>query len=142
MVEVSKDIPVYYRSEWKHWIDQDGDCQNARQEVLTAESLVEVTFKTDRDREVATGRCYGAFTSIYVEDPGSLNIDYMVPMKNAHNSGGWSWSAEEKEKYGNYLQNPDHLIAVTVGANRSKGAKGLEEWGPPDQQYWCQYALD
>ena len=35
-----------------------------------------------------------------------------------------------------------YLIAVTKGANRSKGAKGPEEWRPPDEGYWCQCATD
>lgn len=33
-------------------------------------------------------------------------------------------------------------MAVTKGANQSKGAKGPEGWRPPDEGYWCQYATD
>ena len=40
------------------------------------------------------------------------------------------------------LGEENHLIAVTASANRSKGAKGPEEWEPPEQSYWCQYAQD
>ena len=40
------------------------------------------------------------------------------------------------------MGDPDHMIAVTKGANRSKGAKGPEAWRPPDEGYWCQYATD
>ena len=110
---VPADIPGYDRSEWKHWNDEDGDCQDARQEVLVSESLVEVTFETDRNCRVATGRWYGAFTGAYVEAPGDLDVDHLVPLKNAHDSGGWAWNSAGKEEYANYLGDPDHLIAVT-----------------------------
>ena len=33
-------------------------------------------------------------------------------------------------------------IAVTAGANRSKGARSPEEWMPPNEGYWCEYAQD
>ena len=139
---IPADIPEYNRSQWDHWIDEDGDCQDARQEVLILESLVEVTFESERKCRVATGRWYGAFTGTYAEAPGDLDIDHLVPLKNAHDSGAWAWVPAKKQEYANYLGNPDHLIAVTKGANRSKGAKGPEEWQPPDEGYWCQYATD
>ena len=139
---IATNIPEYDRGDWRHWIDEDGDCQDARQEVLVAESLPSVTFETDRGCRVATGRWFGAFTGVYVEEPGDLDIDHLVPLKNAHLSGGWAWSSERKEQYANYLGEENHLIAVTAGANRSKGAKGPEEWSPPEVDYLCRYATD
>ena len=135
-------IPAYSRSQWKHWVDADGDCQDARQEALIAESLVSVTFETDRQCRVESGRWYGAFTGTYFEDPGDVDVDHMVPLKNAHNSGGWDWSPAMKEEYANNLGDDDHLIAVQDNANQSKGARGPDEWMPPDESYWCQYATD
>ena len=121
---IPEDIPEYSRSQYKHWIDEDGDCQDARQEALISESLIEVIFESERKCRVAMGRWYGAFTGIYVEAPGDLDIDHLVPLKNAHDSGGWAWSSARREQYANYLGDPDHLIAVTKGANRSKRSEG------------------
>ena len=45
-------------------------------------------------------------------------------------------------RYLNYLEDPDHLIAVSSRDNRSKGARDPEEWMPPDETYWCEYAQD
>ena len=139
---IPTDIPKYVRKDWKHWEDHDGDCQDARQEVLIAESLVPVTFETDRKCRVETGRWFGVFTGAYFEDPGDVDVDHMVPLKNAHNSGGWDWSPAMKEEYANNLGDDDHLIAVQDNANQSKGARGPDEWMPPDETYWCQYAQD
>ena len=66
----------------------------------------------------------------------------MVPLRNAHLSGAGAWSAEKKEEYANHLGDDDHLVAVASRANRSKGARGPEEWRPPNLDYWCQYATD
>ena len=135
-------IPDYNRSEWRHWVDQDGDCQNTRQEVLIAESRTQVSFRTERQCNVASGDWFGAFTGTVVQDPGNLDIDHMVPLKNAHDSGGWAWTVDRKREYANYLLDADHLIAVTARANRSKGARGPHEWKPSATTYWCTYATD
>ena len=99
-----------------------------------------MTFETDRQCRVESGRWYGAFTGAYFEDPGDVDVDHMVPLKNAHNSGGWAWSPAMKEEYANNLGDDDHLIAVQDRANQSKGARGPDEWMPPDKTYWCEYA--
>ena len=52
---IPEGLAEYDRDDWKHWVDADGDCHDARQEVLIEESQVEATFETDRKCEAATG---------------------------------------------------------------------------------------
>ena len=94
---IPDDIPEYDRSDWRHWIDEDGDCQDIRQEVLVAESLDKVTFETDEKCRVETGRWYGAFDGHDLGNAGHVDVDHMVPLRNAHLSGAWVWSSEKKE---------------------------------------------
>ena len=135
-------LPAYDRAEWRHWIDEDGDCQDTRQEVLIEESRIEITFTSDGICRVSQGQWFGSFTATTVTEPGELDIDHLIPLANAHRSGGWAWTSEQKRAFANSLDDPDHLIAVTFGANRSKGARGPDEWRPPNGSYWCAYAID
>ena len=107
-----------------------------------AESMAGLDFRTDRKCRVTSGEWLAPYTGTVVNDPSELDIDHMVPLGNAHLSGAWNWSAEQRERYANHLDDPQHLIAVTARANRSKGARGPEEWKPDDRSYWCQYATD
>ena len=141
VADVPSGIPRYDRDEWRHWTDEDGDCVNTRHEVLIGESLEEVTFKDGRRCQVLTGRWYGEFTATTVTDAADLDIDHLVPLANAHRSGGWGWSAARKRSYANDLRDPGHLIAVTRPANSAKGASGPEDWRPPNEGFWCEYAL-
>ena len=135
-------LPDYDRYDWKQWTDADRDCQDARDEVLIAESRTAVAYRTDRKCTVVTGEWLAPYSNTIVTDPGRLDVDHMVPLGNAHDSGAWQWSANRREQYANYLEDPQHLIAVTASANRSKGAQGPEDWKPAESAYWCQYAVD
>ena len=139
---IPSNLPAYDRHDWKHWTDVDGDCQDARQEVLVAESRTGTDFRTDRKCRVTSGEWLVPYSNTVATDPGKLDIDHMVPLGNAHASGASNWSASQRERYANYLDDPQHLIAVTASANRSKGARGPEDWKPEDRSYWCQYAVD
>ena len=140
VADIPDGIPEYKRSEWKHWTDEDGDCQDARQEVLIAESLEPVEYETDQQCRVEAGRWWAPHLGHHLENPRHIDVDHHVPLKNAHLSGGWAWDAERKEEYANHLEDPDHLVAISSRHNRSKGARGPEEWAPPDNDLWCEYA--
>tara|TARA_B100000686_G_scaffold297768_1_gene330292 strand:+ start:350 stop:1534 length:1185 start_codon:yes stop_codon:yes gene_type:complete len=142
IIEIDGAIPKYSRSSWSHWNDADGDCQNARAEVLIDESMSSITFRSNNKCTVDTGYWEDAFSGIILTEASDLDVDHMVPLKNAHDSGGWSWNSTKKKEYANDLSDPNHLIAVSAGVNRSKGAKSPDQWKPPLQSYWCTYATN
>ena len=140
--EISPDLPDYERADWRHWIDADGDCQNTRHEVLIEESLSSVTFNYTMQCTVATGQWLAPFSGATVTETSKLDVAHLVPLRNAHTSGGWAWDADRKQAYANLLEDSHHLVAITASANLFKGASGPEQWMPPDESYWCRYATD
>ena len=64
VAEIPANLPEYNRSDWRHWVDEDGDCQDARQEVLIEESLEPVTYEDDRQCRVEWGRWWAPHLGI------------------------------------------------------------------------------
>ena len=133
------DVP-YVREEWgPGWIDDNYNCINTRHEVLIEESVA-TTSLDDRGCSVIAGKWYDYYSDEFFDDPAELDIDHMVPLHNAHVSGASNWPLETKINFYNDLSDPQHLIAVSSSANRSKGSRGPEVWKPVNDAYWCQYA--
>jgi hypothetical protein len=131
------DIPQYDRAEFgRTWIDEDRDGQNTRAEILIEQSTGPVTFKNDKERVVATGRWISIFTKDINTSASDVDIDHIVPLKWAWDHGAHGWDKETRVRFANDFSN---LAIVEASLNRSKGAKGPNEWLPPQEQ--CGYLL-
>ena len=125
----------YDRHLYDHWIDEDGDCQNARHELLQELSTAPVKLAKSRCT-VTHGRWNDPYTGEIHTNSRDLDIDHMVPLAWAHAHGANKWGADLRRKFAN---DPVNLFAVLASANRQKGAKGPLDWLPPNQAFQCQY---
>lgn len=130
---------AYDRDDWRYWVDADGDCEDARQEALIRDADGPITFETTEECRVESSTWIDPFGGATFTDPSDLDIDHMVPLKNASDAGGWRWDADKKKEYANDLSEAMHLLAVEDGLNQSKGSRGPEEWLPPDSAFHCAY---
>ena len=130
----------YDRDLFKHWIDADGDSCNAREEVLIIESLEPVTLGAGC--KVLTGSWFSSYDAVVITDSSKLDMDHMVPLKEAWDSGANAWSADRRQAFANDLDLQVALIAVSASSNRSKSARDPAEWLPTNVSYRCQYAED
>ena len=129
-------ITRYNRKDWRHWIDEDGDCQNTRAEVLISQSQVSVEFATSRDCRVIKGSWIGRLTGVLLSDASDVDIDHVIPLSYAHGHGGFSWSPSKKKQFAN---DPLNLIPTYDIENRRKSDKGPSEYLPSDKDLACSY---
>ena len=96
-------------------------------------------FKTSRKCKVLSGKWHDPYTNKTFTDPALLDVDHVVPLKEAFLSGADSWPRKKRKLYANDLNYEGHLIAVSSSANRKKGAKDPAHWLPPNKAYWKEY---
>lgn len=130
----------YNRGEFPHWIDEDADGCDTRKEVLIAEADQPATL---------SGVCMirdGSWWSYYdgevVEDSRELDIDHLVPLAEAWDSGASGWSRDRRRAYANDLGAESSLIAVTAATNRSKADQDPFTWMPPASDARCRYVME
>ncbi|MFE3112645.1 HNH endonuclease family protein [Kitasatospora indigofera] len=130
----------YVRTAFRHWIDADKDGCDTRREVIIAEAIQapEIGARC----ALTGGQWYSPYDMVTVTDAASLDVDHMVPLAEAWDSGASSWSAAERQAYANDLDDDRSLIAVTAKSNRSKADKDPADWLPPATNYVCTYITD
>ncbi|PWS50499.1 HNH endonuclease [Streptomyces sp. FT05W] len=130
----------YERSSFKHWVDADKDSCNTRMEVLIAESRITPT--VEAGCKVTAGSWYSYYDGLTLTAPGGLDIDHMVPLAEAWDSGASQWTPARREAYANDLGSDRSLVAVTAKTNRSKADQDPSTWLPPLADARCTYAAD
>lgn len=127
----------YNRDLFRHWIDADGDGCDTRKEVLIAESLDPV--QTGSQCAILSGRWYSIYDNTETTDSSRFDIDHVVALKEAWDSGAWNWTADQRRDFANDLSQSYFLIAVSASSNRSKSDRDPAEWMPTNASYRCEY---
>ncbi|MEY4223299.1 MAG: hypothetical protein RIS33_233 [Actinomycetota bacterium] len=140
LVVAPEDGAGYSRSSFKHWIDEDRDGCDTRREVLIAESLRPV--RVGSRCSISGGQWYSVYDGRATTNASSFDIDHVVALKEAWDSGAKAWTAERRQAFANDLNTAFSLIAVSASSNRSKGDRDPAEWLPSRREYWCQYAIE
>ncbi len=101
---------------------------------------------SDDGCRVLEGLWFDPYTEMWFTRPSEghrvvIDIDHLVPLKEAHDSGANAWERAKRIAYANDLTNPGHLIAMDASANRSKGDRDPAEWMPPNEDFHCAYVL-
>jgi hypothetical protein len=136
------DLPVarevrtgYSRDLFPHWVDADGDGCSTRNEVLISEADDPVSVGSGCS--LSGGRWYSYYDAVSWTNPSDLDIDHLVPLAEAWDSGARSWSTATRQAYANDLGDSRSLVGVTDNVNQAKGDQDPREWLPTHQQ--CRY---
>ncbi|MGH3391794.1 MAG: HNH endonuclease family protein [Actinomadura sp.] len=125
---------TYDREEFPHWITTSGAC-NAREEVLRRDGT---GVAVGSDCAPTSGSWRSPYDGATWTDPSDVDIDHMVPLKEAWESGAWNWTRAQRQAYANDLDGPE-LWAVTDNVNQSKGDQDPTTWQPPLSGFHCTY---
>lgn len=129
----------YVRTKFKHWVNSDGNKNgcDARKSAIIRDALVKPTI--EKGCSLKGGKWFSVYDNVEVAEAGKLDVDHMVPLAEAWDSGASSWTAEERQMYANDLTDSRHLISVTGASNRSKSDRDPAEWMPTNKAYQCTY---
>lgn len=126
----------YDRALFNHWVKKNDTGCDTRFAVLESESIVPVT-KSGKCK-ITAGKWLSVYDGKTITNPKEMDIDHMVPLKEAWLSGAYAWTPAQREAYANDLTYSEALVAVTAASNRAKSAGDPNVW-MPIQDEACSY---
>jgi hypothetical protein len=127
----------YDRDLFPHWIDADGDGCHTRNEVLIAEATTRPAVGSGC--ALSGGRWSSYYDNATWTNPSDLDIDHVVALAEAWDSGARSWTTAQRRAFANDLGDGRSLVAVTDNVNQSKGDQDPATWLPPAASARCRF---
>ncbi|MEU9560011.1 HNH endonuclease family protein [Streptomyces fumanus] len=124
----------YDRDLFPHWITQSGTC-NTRETVLKRDGSDVVT---DSACAATSGSWYSPYDGATWSAASDVDIDHLVPLAEAWDSGASAWTTSRRQSFANDLTRPQ-LLAVTDNVNQAKGDQDPATWMPSRTAYHCTY---
>ena len=138
-VRIENEYQVGYdRALFDHWRDIDGDGCDSRDQVLKRDSI-SLPQVDPVNCNVIAGDWVSPYDGGKWSNPSDIDIDHVVALKEAWDSGAWAWSAAQRKAFANDTSDSRTLLAVTDSVNQSKSDKDPSNWLPPLQSYTCTY---
>ncbi|KAK1831527.1 hypothetical protein QBC39DRAFT_351514 [Podospora conica] len=134
-VKAYVDDGTYNRDLFPHWSTISGAC-NAREYVLKRDGTNVVTNSACAS---TSGTWKSPFDGATWTAASDVDIDHMVPLKDAWVNGAKSWTTAKRQTFANDINTPQ-LWAVTDNVNQAKGDKSPDKWKPPLTSFYCTYA--
>ncbi|MFE9069331.1 HNH endonuclease family protein [Streptomyces violaceusniger] len=129
------DAPGYSRAKFPHWATQYGTCDT--REIVLARDGDQVT--QDGQCRATVGTWRSAYDGTVLDAASKVDIDHVVPLKEAWRSGASQWTTADRRAFANDLAH-SQLIAVSARSNRSKSDRDPSDWQPDLASYHCTYA--
>jgi hypothetical protein len=130
-----------YRRELFDYPQAMGGGCDTRDRVLEQESFTKVRFSSS-GCSVARGSWTSVYDGLTYTSPAGLEIDHVVALKEAWDSGAWNWGAAARRAFANDLSDSRTLQAVSSASNRKKGDKDPSNWIPSSAGNVCSYIGD
>ncbi|MCX5420482.1 HNH endonuclease family protein [Streptomyces sp. NBC_00078] len=130
----TEDRTGYQRSLFPTWITISGTC-NTREYVLKRDGSNVVT---NSACTATSGSWYSVYDGATWTAASDLDIDHLVPLAEAWDSGASKWTTAQRQAFANDVTRPQ-LIAVTDNVNQQKSDQDPAEWMPPLSSYACTY---
>lgn len=136
--------PTEKYSRLKHfgtWVNdpRTEECYDTRALVLIRDSVKEVEFSSSNPCKVDTGEWVDPYGGSTIKTARGIEIDHVVALKNAYDSGAWAWDYQHRCLYANFMGFDQHLISASSAENNAKSDHGPEDWMPSDSSYACQH---